>query len=595
MLQLISGPLTKAYKYLMYLGVEPGDSRTETNKVILLNKICLFVILLIEIYCVNYLYRGMMMMFHISQLLSIGWFIVFFLTASKKHYAARLFSVALSGLTITLVCYLYSMKSGVYYYLIPAAVGSFCLFSADQKKELALSAVIPLILYIISARYFGDEPRLVEMNNEYLLSLLYHTSFGLSLIATLLFVYYFAIENKAIEKELIKARVKAESADQAKSKFLSMMSHEIRTPITAMIGFTDMLRRQPSKEQRNQYLNNLSVSGNNLLQIVNEILDFSVLESGNLKTVTAPFSLSELAKEVVSGLQPLADKQGIQLELKSDEGLAAYHEADRKLINQILINLVHNAIKFTHEGYVRLILEARESDKEGFQHIDIIIEDTGIGFSVDQKDDIFKRFSQLSGDINRKYGGTGLGLSIVRELVKVTGADIEVASEPGQGTRFTIHYHLKTNHDFVAIANPESLMADFGEKKVLLVEDDVFNAMIASYILKEWNMEVDEAGDGNQAIQKCIRNRYDIILMDVQMPECDGITATFRIRNQEGGLNLATPIIGYTANLSAEERNRGLDAGMNDYLIKPFNRMMLYQSLVRLGLRDANDERNPTN
>lgn len=588
MLQLISGPVTKAYKYLMYLGVDPGDSRSETNKVILLNRICLFVIVLIEIYCINYLYRGMMMMFHISQLLSVGWFIVFLLTASKKHYSARVFSVILSGLTITLVCFLFSMKSGVFYYLIPAAVGSFCLFSADQKKELVLSAIIPLILYFISANYFVGEPVLVEMNNDYLLSLLYHTSFGISLITTLLFVYYFAVENKAIEKELINARQNAESADQAKSKFLSMMSHEIRTPITAMIGFTDLLSREPSELQRKQYLNNLSVSGNNLLQIVNEILDFSVLESGNIKTVTAPFSIVELAKEVVSGLKPLADKQGIQLELSTSSLLTSYHEGDRKLINQILINLVHNAIKFTPEGYVRIRIDAGKTGDDGYQKIDIIIEDTGIGFDAEQKKDIFKRFSQLSGDINRKYGGTGLGLSIVRELVRVTGAEIEVESEPKQGTRFTIHYNLLTNHDFVTLTDSENFRADFGRRKVLLVEDDAFNATIVSYILKEWNMEVDDATDGNQAIVKCSNIAYDVIIMDVQMPECDGITATYQIRNQESGLNRATPIIGYTANLSAEERNRGLDAGMNDYLIKPFNRMILYQSLIRLGLQDGN-------
>jgi signal transduction histidine kinase/CheY-like chemotaxis protein/ligand-binding sensor domain-containing protein len=396
------------------------------------------------------------------------------------------------------------------------------------------------------------------------------------------------LENKTLEleaanKKLLTAKEEAERSSRAKAEFLSTMSHEIRTPMHGVIGMIDLLLMEKPAKTQLEKLNILRFSAENLLMLINDILDFNKMDSGNLELEKAGFNLKETLTNLKTGFKPAADQKDISLELYIDKHIPDILKGDRTRLAQIVNNLVANAIKFTEQGTVQIIAESiTEADKQVL--VGFTVKDTGIGIPSDKLEHIFEIFNQASSDTTRKYGGSGLGLSITKKLLEMMGSKIKLESTVGSGSEFyfEIWFDLSLQANEAGFEQtkipPEN--QDFKSlqgTRVLLVEDNMINVKVATQLLKKWNVEVDIAMDGEKAVEKFESGKYDLILMDLHLPGMDGFDATRIIRKKDPII----PIIALTAAAVNEEKNKALNAGMNDFIVKPFKLQELYEKIVR--------------
>lgn len=376
-------------------------------------------------------------------------------------------------------------------------------------------------------------------------------------------------EKKNVEQKLTEAKNSAEKALKAKDEFLSVMSHELRTPLSAIVGLTNLLIKNSPREDQRSYLTSLRISSRNMLSLINEILDFSKIEAGKMDVSTEDFELRNFLLEIENIHRVNAVDKGLDLRVVLAEDLPAYIDTDRVKLMRILDNLINNAIKFTNEGIVEL--EVRNAGRKGNTILlDFAISDTGIGIPHEKMEYIFEKFTQADGSTTRKYGGTGLGLAITRNMLKLLNSEISVESLEGSGSRF--HFRLpvqegtKTPDTIVAEDKPDAITV---EAKILIAEDADINRMIIGQFIKDWCVvEPDEATNGKEAVEMALLNHYDIILMDLRMPEMNGFEATRTIREQH--VNTKIPIIALTANTVGEIRKNHEAALFDDVLTKPF-------------------------
>lgn len=385
-------------------------------------------------------------------------------------------------------------------------------------------------------------------------------------------------EQKQLEIELNEQKQRAEEASKAKEVFLANMSHEIRTPLNAIIGFLRELSKQELTELQKKYIDNSSVASRHLLAILNNILDISKIEAGEMELEKEDFVFEESIDKVVNVLQPLAKQKGLRLSATIDPEVNKVLKADSLRIEQILFNLVGNSLKFTPQGRVDLKCEV-VTDYANFQKILIKVIDTGIGMDQKYIETIFKKFSQEDKAVTRKFGGTGLGMAITKELVSLMHGDITIESEKGKGTTFFITLPLeKGNPDKIKQHNNQTNV-DISGISILVVEDNKMNRMVLQNSLQYFNCEVTEAENGVEALELLKQNTYDVILMDIQMPEMDGLEATKIIRNE---FKLNIPIIALTANAFKTEIENCKNAGMDDYVTKPFDEYLLIETIANL-------------
>ncbi len=381
---------------------------------------------------------------------------------------------------------------------------------------------------------------------------------------------------ESTNKELIVAKEKAEKKDLLKSLFLATMSHEIRTPMNGIIGVAELLKQTPLTSDQIDLVNIMSISGNNLLLIINDILDISKIEAGQIKLEPTRFDLHLVASEIITLLGLKAEENNNKLLLEIDKNVPKFFIGDPVRIKQILINLANNAVKFTKNGTVRVIISylstEGKNDKVGFKVID-----DGIGIPKNEIDKLFKVFSQIDQTTQREFGGTGLGLAISKSLVEMMDGEIGVTSKHGVGSTFWFNILLgksdslgKTNYDI--ITDKETLSTKSNSNlKILLVEDNLINQKVATGIIKQLGHNITIAANGKIGVELYKQNEFDVVLMDIQMPIMDGFTATEEIRKWEQD-NSKSPgiIIALTANALKEDKEKCYDIGMNNFLSKPF-------------------------
>ena len=396
-------------------------------------------------------------------------------------------------------------------------------------------------------------------------------------------------EQKQNTIELIKAKKNAEAATRAKAEFLSIMSHEIRTPMNAVIGAANLLIEENPREDQQDYLDTLKFSAENLLALINDILDFNKIEAGRVVLKNQPTNLHDACEQVVHSLEDEAKTRNLELKLNFEGDRKQMVVMDRIRFNQILLNLLNNALKFTHEGGVSLNVKQLDTSTGISKYLFEII-DTGIGISADDLEKIFGFFTQASSTHSREFGGTGLGLTIAQRLVALFEGTLKVESEPGKGSRFFFELLFKNSEEKPEARTPKqktsNAPATFNREHILVVEDSRVNQKIIGRYLRKWNLEVTYAQNGLEGVNACeeaLDEGFDLILMDLQMPIMDGYEATRLIRKLDAPKSLV-PIVAVTASAEAEAEVAG--KGLDDYISKPFSAEFLHAKVasnLRLG------------
>ena len=409
-------------------------------------------------------------------------------------------------------------------------------------------------------------------------------------------LFWYTISKILRQNQLIRqldaSEKKVREVSMIKENFMANMSHEIRTPLNAILGFTNLIKARNRDPELQEFAEAIGQSGESLLTIINDILDISKIEAGMMRIESTAFSIRSLLYSIEAMFAAKIREKGLDFATTTDELVPDTLSGDPTRLTQILVNMIGNAVKFTPKGTIRITIGVKGVDvgaegvgikkREG-NHIRLVfaISDTGIGIAKEKLTGIFERFRQAEDSVTRKYGGTGLGLAIAKDLITLQGGEIEVESEVGKGTifRFMIPYEIPAE----PLANPAQIeerpsLADHRHIRILIVEDNEMNQRLLKHLLTHWKLSFDMVNNGIGALEKLRDQQYDLVLMDVQMPEMDGYTATQEIRTT---LKLDTPVIAMTAHAFPGEREKCLSYGMNEYIAKPLDENELFRLIEK--------------
>ncbi len=391
-----------------------------------------------------------------------------------------------------------------------------------------------------------------------------------------------AIQRRTMLDNVILASRKAEEAAQSKQQFMSTMSHEIRTPLNEVIGITNLLLQGKPREDQMDFIKTLRFSGNHLLTLVNDVLDYNKMESGKIVFEQTPFSLSDFLKDIMRAYSFRSKSKSLEFEMLKEDDLPTEVIGDSIRLNQILSNLLSNALKFTQKGSIFVIIKELEH-KADRTVIEFQVKDTGLGIPKDKHEVIFDSFTQASPDTTRHYGGTGLGLSICKKLVELQGGEIQLESEPGVGSSFRFSLAFGIPEKAVAVQTSETSDPCTGleGKRILVAEDNKINFFVANKFLIGWGVKVTHAENGKIALDILENEDFDLILMDLHMPVMDGIEATRIIRQSSDPRIKDIPVVALTAAIMSESHDKIEDLSINDYVLKPFKPQDLYDKILR--------------
>ncbi len=493
-----------------------------------------------------------------------------------------LVGVSASGVAYSSVAWVYYGYVGCV--LLPLMIR---LFSVGGEVYYALSAMTGFFLGVmVMAVYRMYQSSIAELElsykNEALIKDITSASVNLEQLNTNLKDEI--LHGKKIQLELNQAKEKAEQMSQAKGEFLANMSHEIRTPMNGVIGTLQLLEDTEMNGEQKGFVATAYKSADALLAILNDILDLSKIEAGKLSFENIVFDFEGVAKDIVVLHSLKAEQQSVSLLLQVDDALPEYLLGDPTRLRQVIVNLVSNALKFTKQGEVKVCIDVVNKDSHSVD-IKVIVSDTGIGIPRSALDTLFNAFTQADGSTTRKYGGTGLGLAIVSQLVELMGGSLGVNSVEGEGSDFWFTANFKCTDK--KIESTKDVVSDYDnllfDAKVLLVEDNPINLMVAQKMLEKVGLKPSLANNGIEALEQLNNQSFDLVLMDCQMPEMDGFDATREIRQLDiKALNKKPlPIVAMTANVMSGDRERCLEVGMDDYIGKPVRRDELASILKR--------------
>lgn len=492
-------------------------------------------------------------------------FCAYFSKKGTIFYPRILFFILLNvGITVT-ASFIGRPGSVEYMFLYSLAM-PFSMFSFRTEKVYvyffsSISGALWILLAITDFNLISNTQIDPDIAATYIYPISIFCTFGMVLVQ----LVYFSILGTKYYSKINTRKQEALEASQAKSKFLSTMSHEIRTPLNAVIGLSHILGENKPREDQIENIEALNYSGKTLLSLLNNVLDFSKMQSTKIELDNIPTCILSTVKQIKKIHQSACQRKSIALNLEVDEDIP-YIMLDVVRFNQIINNLISNAIKFTEKGSITLIIKKIKKSNEAVT-LHVEVKDTGIGISKDKHGAIWNAFTQASNTTNRIYGGTGLGLPIVKSIVSVMNSRIRVSSKIGVGSRFYFDLELKiADKKEVNNTTTEKKEHKLTGKRVLLVDDNLINVMVGKQILEKEKLKVDVANDGLAALNKVKDNDFDIILMDIQMPVMDGYTSTSEIRK----FNTTTPILALSANVFIEIKDKIEECGMNGFILKPF-------------------------
>lgn len=532
-----------------------------------------------DTYTLHYLFPDLpwyitLRMEYISMYLSSIFFVYYSYHLYKAETSIRFVKICL-GLCVALIVL-----------SIVSSPTFFTRFTTPFSLFILLSFIYLFYTYIKATAYDRTGSRLSLISTLFLFATISHTILAyLGIVNQVRTLYFIGFQQFFFFQSIIlfyrytlnleTAKRTAEKAAQSRSDFLSMISHEIRTPLNAVIGLTNFLISDKPKEGHTEDLRTLKFSAEHLHVLINDVLDYSKLDAGKIEFEPRDVNIYELTGNIIKALEGKSKEKGIYLNVNIDKDIPKVIVADGLRLSQILTNLIGNAIKFTNKGGVTLSLtKVTQSLKK--VAIKFLIEDTGVGIPKQKQQTIFESFSQASTSTTREFGGTGLGLSITKRILDLQNIKINLFSQEGKGSRFyfTQNFEISQNQEDTSKAKVIDKDALAG-KSILLVEDNPVNVMVAKRFLAKWKIVVDVAENGREAIEKTATSKYDLILMDLQMPIMDGYSASSELRKQ----GLKIPIIALTASVMLDVGDKVFSSGMNDYITKPFDPDDLYNKI----------------
>jgi signal transduction histidine kinase/CheY-like chemotaxis protein len=582
------------YRDILYSGIEGEASKDQTKKIIRLNQFVILALLVNFFSVLIYFYHSL----YISALINITsayfFLLAYYFNAKKKLEIGLIISVINLNVYLVIISYVEGLKAGTYLFYFPYfLVLTFVVSLGKHFRGWIAVYTITVLSAILCLNISPDTNNAIQNISDVLYHKLYTSNLVIGMGLTVIFSYAILRTNKSNEEailrenanlrktemELIKAKKKAEVAANAKSRFLSNMSHELRTPLNGIIGASNLLVHEVHLPSQKQSLDILRYSSEHMMTLINDILDYHKIEAGRLELEVRPVNVMQFMNRIISQFAGQVQAKGLKFHTAIDIHLDNEMYTDDTRLNQILSNLLSNAIKFTEKGSISVTAKQLHATSEKAT-VQFVVKDTGIGIPEHKHREIFRSFTQADIDTTRKYGGTGLGLTISKRLINMFNSELMLKSQDGKGSEFFFTVELRINQDAKMLVEEDHTvnLTSLKGYRILVAEDNKVNMSIAKRFMNKWGIIVEEAVNGREAVERSRYNKYDLMLIDLEMPEMDGVTALHEIRR----LNNNVPALAFTAavydNMELDLRRKGFV----DYIHKPFRPEVLHKKIASL-------------
>lgn len=583
--------IKRFYNYVLELGVHDDAPVYEMHRVRFSNFIGLFCQSFYMLYVVLSFVLHSKFLTVMTLLMLVTGVFGYWLNHKRHYNIAR--SIFITSFSVLLFFICNTLNIGFYFvfFYFPAFIAYTLYYDLEKDLpnalvNLSVSVSCAVCAFILPHQYF-----MAENIDEKWFTLISTLNYFLSFAITIIFVFFAVFhinksgrqlvdvwqEAERQKLELSDAKQKADSAVLAKSRFLSNMSHEMRTPLNGIIGTVNLMLQEPSMPEQQQNLEVLKYSSEHMLSVVNDVLDFSKIEAGKMELANDEFNVKSVLEKIFAVFKNQFDSKKVRFEFNIDSALDKYFKSDETRLRQVLTNLIGNAFKFTDKGSVQCSAKLVSSDSEAAE-IYFSVKDTGIGMNLEHQQLIFDAFNQAETSTTRKYGGTGLGLTISKKIVVKLGGDLQLKSEQGKGSHFFFTIRMPFCIGNKAFVNEDKVsgLISLQGAKVLVAEDSVVNMTITRKFLQRWDVVIHEATNGQEAVELFNKNKYDVLLIDLDMPVMDGYEALAQIRK----INTNIPAIAFTAAVLPQMKEYLAGKGFNDFLQKPFRPEDLHKKIA---------------